>query len=54
MKAGDDVPEAAGVRDGGWVMGRKVSQAVITGAVASALATHYSTRPETEIDIVVM
>lgn len=39
--------------DGGWVMGRKVSAAVITGAVAAALATHYATQPETEIDIIV-
>lgn len=39
--------------DGGWVMGRKVSNAIITGAIASALATHYATRPPTEIDIYV-
>jgi hypothetical protein len=37
--------------DGGWVMGRKISQQVITGAIASALATHFATRPMTEIDI---
>ena len=39
--------------DGGWVMGRKVSNAIITGAIASALATHYATRPPTEVDIYV-
>ncbi len=38
--------------DGGWVMGRKISNATICGAIASALATHYATRPETEIDII--
>ncbi len=38
--------------DGSWVMGRKISQAVIAAAVAGALATHFATRPETEIDIV--
>lgn len=38
--------------DGSWVMGRKISQAVIAAAVAAALATHFATRPETEIDIV--
>lgn len=39
--------------DGGWVMGRKVSAAVITGAVAAALATHYATQSTSSIDIVV-
>ena len=39
--------------DGGWVFGRKVSAAVITGAVAAALASHYATQPENEIDIIV-
>ena len=38
--------------DGGWVMGRKVSNATICAAIASALATHYATRPATEIDII--
>jgi hypothetical protein len=38
--------------DGGWVMGRKISNATICGAIASALASHYATRPETEIDII--
>lgn len=40
--------------DGGWVMGRKVSNTTICGAIASALATHFATRPETEIDIAIM
>lgn len=38
--------------DGGWVMGRKISNATICGAIASALVTHFATRPETEIDII--
>jgi phage terminase large subunit-like protein len=39
--------------DGGWIMGRKVSAAVITGAVASAMASHYATQAPNEADIVV-
>jgi phage terminase large subunit-like protein len=39
--------------DGGWVMGRRVSAAVITGAVAAAMATHYATQAPNEADIVV-
>lgn len=39
--------------DGGWVMGRKVSAAVITGAVAAAMASHYATQVENSVDIVV-
>ena len=39
--------------DGGWVMGRKVSAAVITGAVAAAMASHYATQQANDIDIVV-
>ncbi len=39
--------------DGGWVMGRKVSAAVITGAVASAMASHYATQQNDGIDIIV-
>lgn len=38
--------------DGGWVMGRKISNATICGAIAGALATHFATRPDTEIDII--
>jgi len=37
--------------DGGWVMGRKVSNTTICGAIASALATHYATQSEIGIDI---
>jgi hypothetical protein len=37
--------------DGGWVMGRKVSNVTICGAIASALATHYATMTETGVDI---
>jgi hypothetical protein len=37
--------------DGGWVMGRKVSNTTICGAIASALATHYATMAETSVDI---
>jgi hypothetical protein len=40
--------------DGGWVMGRKVSNAVICGAVASAMATHYATKADSGIDIVIL
>jgi phage terminase large subunit-like protein len=39
--------------DGGWVIGRRASQATVCAAVATALATFYATRPETEIDIAV-
>lgn len=38
--------------DGGWVMGRKVSHFTIAAPIAAALATHFATRPETEIDII--
>ncbi len=36
--------------DGGWVMGRKVSNTTICGAIASALATHYATMAESGLD----
>jgi hypothetical protein len=39
--------------DGGWVMGRRASQSAICAAVATALVTHFATRPETEFDILV-
>ena len=39
--------------DGAWVIGRKASKVAVCATVASALATHYATRPETEIDILV-
>jgi hypothetical protein len=39
--------------DGGWVIGRRASQSAVCAAVAGALVTHFATRPETEIDILV-
>jgi phage terminase large subunit-like protein len=39
--------------DGGWIMGRKVSAAVITGAVAAAMASHYATQSTSGVDIIV-
>jgi hypothetical protein len=39
--------------DGGWIMGRKVSAAVITGAVAAAMASHYATQSDEGIDIAI-
>jgi phage terminase large subunit-like protein len=39
--------------DGGWVIGRRASQSSVAAAVAAALCTHFATRPETEIDILV-
>ena len=39
--------------DGGWVIGRRASQSAVCAAVASALVTHFATRPETDIDILV-
>jgi hypothetical protein len=39
--------------DGGWIMGRKVSAAVITGAVAAAMASHYATQSTGGVDIYV-
>ena len=37
--------------DGGWIIGRRASSVAVCAAVASALVTHFATRPETEIDI---
>ena len=37
--------------DGGWIIGRRASSVAVCAAVASALATHFATRPEMEIDI---
>ena len=39
--------------DGGWVIGRRASQTTVCASVATALATFYATRPETEFDILV-
>jgi hypothetical protein len=40
--------------DGGWIIGRRASQTTVCAAVATALVTNYATRPETEIDILVV
>jgi phage terminase large subunit-like protein len=40
-------------RDGGWYLGRKASGATICATVAMAMVSHFATRPETEVDIVV-
>ncbi len=37
--------------DGGWVIGRRASQAAVCAAVATALVTHFATRPEMDFDI---
>lgn len=39
--------------DGGWVIGRRASATAVCAAVASALCTHFATRPETDLDIMV-
>ena len=39
--------------DGGWTIGRRASQSTVCATVATALVTHFATRPETEIDILV-
>jgi len=39
--------------DSSWVIGRRATQKAVCAAVAVALATHFATRPETEIDILV-
>jgi hypothetical protein len=41
------------VGDGGWIIGRRASQSNVTAAVAASLVTHFATRPETEVDILV-
>jgi len=40
-------------KDGGWYLGRKASNATICATVAMAMVSHFATRPETEVDIVV-
>lgn len=40
-------------KDGGWYLGRKVSNATICAAVGMAMVCHFATRPETEVDIVI-
>ena len=39
--------------DGGWVIGRRASQSAVCAAVATALVSHFATRPETEVDILI-
>ena len=39
--------------DGGWVIGRRASNAIVCGAVATALVTHFATRPDNDLDIMV-
>jgi phage terminase large subunit-like protein len=39
--------------DAGWVIGRRASNAVVCGAVATALVTHFATRPDNDLDIMV-
>ena len=39
--------------DGGWVIGRRASQAVVCATVAVSLVTHFATRPENDLDIMV-
>lgn len=39
--------------DGAWVIGRRASRVAVCATVAAALVTHFATRPETEIDILV-
>lgn len=39
--------------DGGWVIGRRASQSAVCASVATALVTHFATRPETDLDIMV-
>jgi phage terminase large subunit-like protein len=40
-------------KDGGWYLGRKVSNATICAAVAMAMCCHFATRPESEVDIII-
>ena len=39
--------------DGGWVIGRRASATAVCASVATALVTHFATRPETDLDIMV-
>lgn len=39
--------------DGGWTIGRRASQSTVCATVATALVTHYATRPATDLDIMV-
>ena len=37
--------------DGAWIIGRRASQVTVCAAVATALATHFATGSDTEVDI---
>jgi phage terminase large subunit-like protein len=39
-------------KDGGWYLGRKVSNTTICATVGMAMVSHFATRPDTEVDIV--
>ena len=39
--------------DGGWTIGRRASQSTVCATVACALVTHFATRQETDLDIMV-
>ena len=38
-------------KDGGWYLGRKVSNTTICATVGMAMVSHFATRPDTEVDI---
>ena len=40
-------------RDGGWYLGRKVSNSTICSAVAMAMVSHFATAPDAEMDIMI-
>nr|QSE37343.1 MAG: terminase large subunit [Caudoviricetes sp.] len=42
------------IGDGGWVIGRRASGVNVTSAVAAALATHFATRPNHGLEILVV
>jgi phage terminase large subunit-like protein len=39
-------------KDGGWYLGRKASGATICATVGMAMVSHFATRPDSEVDIV--
>ena len=39
--------------DGGWTIGRRASQSTVCATVATALVTHYATRPPMDLDFMV-
>ena len=39
--------------DGAWTIGRKASASIVCATVACALVTHFATRPETDLDIMI-